>query len=214
MVMDSNLAGLIFSFLFVIGVIVVAFLIMKLFHPDSESIRKFIHILVSNWVFFLVYMFNDLRFAVIGPIAFIILNSVFVYGGFGKYLGMGDRKRDNGLIYFPVSLLLLTFMYYKGMIGREDILAGVLVMGYGDGLAALIGKRFGRNKYSYFNCKKSIEGSATMFVVSSVIALLLGHSLPVSVTMAVVATIFEGVTPLGLDNITVPLLTAITGALL
>lgn len=214
MVMNINIAGLIWSFAFVLGVIGIAFLIMKFFHPDSESIRKFIHILVSNWVFFLVYMFDDLRFAIIGPVAFIILNTIFVYGGFGKYLGMGDRKRDNGLIYFPVSLLILTFMYYKGMIGSEDILAGVLVMGYGDGFAALIGKRFGRNKYSYFNCKKSIEGSATMFAVSCIIALLLGHSLPVSVTMAVVATIFEGVTPLGLDNITVPLLTAITGALL
>lgn len=212
--MNTNLLALIYSVLFVFAVVAVAFVIKALFKPDSESIRKFIHILVSNWVFFLVYMFDDVRYAVLGPLAFIVINSIFVFGGFGKYLGMGDRKRDNGLIYFPISLLLLTFMYFKGMIGKEDILAGVLIMGYGDGLAAIVGKRFGKNKYSYFSCKKSIEGSATMFLVAMVIALLLGQNLPVAVTMALVATVFEGVTPLGLDNITVPLLTAITGALL
>jgi len=211
---NTNFLALVYSVLFVVGVVAVAFAIKTLFKPDSESIRKFIHILVSNWVFFLVYMFDDVRYAVLGPLAFIVINSIFVFGGFGKYLGMGDRKRDNGLIYFPISLLLLTFMYFKGMIGREDILAGVLIMGYGDGLAAIVGKRFGKNKYSYFSCKKSIEGSATMFLVAMVIALLLGQNLPVAVTMALVATVFEGVTPLGLDNITVPLLTAITGALL
>ena len=212
--MNTNILGLIlsFSFIFVIGLI--ALILKKFTKISSEGVRKFIHILVSNWVFFLVYFFNDIRFAIIGPIVFIIGNAIFVYSGMGKILGMGDRKRDNGLIYFPLSLLILVLLLYKGIIDDMDIIAAVLIMGYGDGFAALVGTSYGRHKYSVMNCTKSYEGSAVMFVIALIISLLTGHPLLTAVIMAAVATFFEGVTPLGLDNITVPLLTALVGVLI
>ena len=145
----------------------------------------------------------------------IVLNAAFVYSGKAKLLGMGNRKRDNGLIYFPLSLLILSLLYYRGLIMSYDVLAGVLVMGYGDGLAALIGSKWGRHKYSVMNAEKSWEGTAVMFAVSlAVITLVTPYSFPVCLAMAAVAAFFEAVTPLGLDNITVPLLTGLAGVLL
>lgn len=213
--MDSNVLGLVYSFSFIFAVIIIAFLLYRFAHLSSETVRKVIHIGVSNWVFILTGCFNTLSFALIGPVTFIILNGAFVYSGAAKLLGMGNRKRDNGLIYFPFSLLVMTLLYYRGLIQAHDVIAGTLVMGYGDGFAALLGSKFGRHKYSVMNAQKSWEGTAVMFIASlAVILLVTPYSISKAIMMAVVATVFEAVTPLGLDNITVPLLTVLAGVLL
>ena len=211
MVVDQNILSLFVSVCFVCFTVLVAFLLYRFLHLRNETVRKLIHITVSNWVFILVYGFDNIGYALLGPIMFIFINTVFVYGGFGRYLGMGDRKRDNGLIYFPITLLILTLSYYKGIMRECDVILGVLAMGYGDGLAALIGSRIGKHKYNAFGANKSYECSFVMFVTTLVIALLLDYSIPVSVIVAVVATILESITPLGLDNLTVPIMTALIG---
>ncbi len=213
--MQDNVLALAYSFAFIIAVIALAFVLYRTIHLSSESVRKIIHIGVSNWVFILVWCFDDVRFAVVGPVAFIILNAIFVHSGAAGLLGMGDRRRDNGLVYFPFSLLVMTLLYYRGLIQAHDVIAATLVMGYGDGLAALVGSKIGRHRYSVLNASKSWEGTAVMFVVSSlVIALFTPYPVLKVLVMAVVATLFEALTPLGLDNITVPLLTALSGALI
>lgn len=213
--MQDNVLALVYSFAFIIAVIALAFVLYRTIHLSSESVRKIIHIGVSNWVFILVWCFDDVRFAVVGPMAFIILNAVFVHSGAAGLLGMGDRRRDNGLVYFPFSLLVMTLLYYRGLIQAHDVIAATLVMGYGDGLAALVGSKIGRHRYSVLNASKSWEGTAVMLIVSiAVIAIFTPYPALKVLVMAVVATLFEALTPLGLDNITVPLLTALSGALI
>lgn len=213
--MQDNVLALVYSFAFIIAVIALAFVLYRTIHLSSESVRKIIHIGVSNWVFILVWCFDDVRFAVVGPVAFIILNAVFVHSGAAGLLGMGDRRRDNGLVYFPFSLLVMTLLYYRGLIQAHDVIAATLVMGYGDGLAALVGSKIGRHRYSVLNASKSWEGTAVMLIVSiAVIAIFTPYPALKVLVMAVVATLFEALTPLGLDNITVPLLTALSGALI
>lgn len=213
--MQDNVLALVYSFAFIIAVIALAFVLYRTIHLSSESVRKIIHIGVSNWVFILVWCFDDVRFAVVGPVAFIILNAIFVHSGAAGLLGMGDRRRDNGLVYFPFSLLVMTLLYYRGLIQAHDVIAATLVMGYGDGLAALVGSKIGRHRYSVLNASKSWEGTAVMLIVSiAVIAIFTPYPALKVLVMAVVATLFEALTPLGLDNITVPLLTALSGALI
>lgn len=213
--MQDNVLALVYSFAFIIAVIALAFVLYRTIYLSSESVRKIIHIGVSNWVFILVWCFDDVRFAVVGPVAFIILNAIFVHSGAAGLLGMGDRRRDNGLVYFPFSLLVMTLLYYRGLIQAHDVIAATLVMGYGDGLAALVGSKIGRHRYSVLNASKSWEGTAVMLIVSiAVIAIFTPYPALKVLVMAVVATLFEALTPLGLDNITVPLLTALSGALI
>lgn len=213
--MQDNVLALVYSFAFIIAVIALAFVLYRTIHLSSESVRKIIHIGVSNWVFILVWCFDDVRFAVVGPVAFIILNAIFVHSGAAGLLGMGDRRRDNGLVYFPFSLLVMTLLYYRGLIQAHDVIAATLVMGYGDGLAALVGSKIGRHRYSVLNASKSWEGTAVMLIVSiAVIAIFTPYPALKVLVMAVVATLFEALTPLGLDNITVPLFTALSGALI
>lgn len=213
--MNQNILSLVCSYIFIVAVIAVAFILFRFAHLSKETTRKFIHIGVSNWVFILIYGIDSLPYALTGPVSFMIINAAFVYSGAAKLLGMGDRKRDNGLIYFPFSLIIMVLLYYNGMVASYDVIAGTLVMGYGDGLAALIGSKMGRHKYSVLNASKSWEGTAVMLAVSLIVlAVFTPYSFMKVLVIACVAAFFEAVTPLGLDNITVPILTTILGSLI
>ncbi|MBO5769707.1 MAG: hypothetical protein J6R23_00440 [Spirochaetales bacterium] len=211
MSLSENLMSLVLSFIY-IGIIVLSalFLYWKL-KWKGESVRKFIHILTSCWIFILVYRMDNWLCMVLGPFLFIFVNGFFVYGGYGVLLGMGDRKRDNGLIYYPISLLFLVILYIKGAISSEAILTGILIMGWGDGLAALIGSRWGTHTYKiYGKYKKSIEGTLVMFAASFLVAYFFGGLSPLySMILAFVAICLENFTPLGFDNITVPISSAL-----
>lgn len=207
----ENILATLYSFLYIIFVVGIAFVLFKFTKVGSEVVRKFIHILVSLWVFILTNCYTSFYWSLIGPAAFVVINAVFVNSGYAKYLGMGERKRDNGLVYFPLSILILVTMGHYELSNNEIIVASVLTMGFGDGLAALIGSKVGKHSYKFVGGKKSIEGTVTMFAVT-LIVLSLFTSIPwygVLIT-ALVATAFENLTPLGFDNITVPLSTAIT----
>lgn len=209
--MNTNLLATIYSFIYILAIIAVAFVLYRFTKIGSEGVRKFIHILVSGWVLILVNCYDSLAWAVIGPVTFIFLNAAFVYSGFSKYLGMGNRKRDNGLIYYPFSILVLVIMMYNGLADERIVISSVLMMGFGDGLAALIGSRFGRHGYSFIGGKKSLEGTLTMFAVSLTILLAVYPEGPwyVSLLVAIFVTLLENITPLGFDNISVPLLSAL-----
>ncbi len=126
----------------------------------------------------------------------------------------------------------------------------LFAMFYGDGLAAIVGKRWGKRKYTLRGSTRSIEGSLTVFAMSLLSAIiaflyysffgfwpsmnmltsriitlsLLGISplwllalflaatpvqvvvLLLALTGSLLASLIEGVSPSGLDNLTLPLI--------
>lgn len=214
--MNSNIVGIIASFAFLGFVIAFAFILGKKTPISSETMRKIIHIGVSNWWFLELTFFTTLSYALVGPIFFIISNSLFTFLDWGRFVGMNDKKRNYGLIYFPVTLLLMVIFQYQGILPTVACTVGVLVMGYGDGLAALIGRKWGKRKLNIPSGGKTWLGTLVMFLVSFLItfvALMIASLSPVSalgiaLLIGVVSAFVEAVTPLGLDNITVPLLVA------
>ena len=215
--MDNNIFGLIASFLFLGSVIVFALVVKKVSNISSETMRKIVHIGVSNWWFFEIYFFTSLWYTLIGPLAFILVNTLFTFLDWGKAIGLDDRKRNYGLIYFPITLLILVILQYQGLVSSVACTIGVLVMGYGDGFAAIVGKKWGKKKLSFPTGGKTYLGTLVMFIVSflvSSIALVAYTSLPfgsilgASLLVGLVASIAEAITPLGLDNLSVPLLAA------
>ncbi len=214
--MNSNIVGIIASFAFLGSVIVFAFVLGKKTTISSETMRKIIHIGVSNWWFLEISFFTTLSYALVGPIFFILSNSLFTFLDWGRFVGMNDKKRNYGLIYFPVTLLLLVILQYYGILSTIACTVGVLVMGYGDGFAALIGRKWGKRKLNIPSGGKTWLGTLIMFLVSFLItfvammiaSLSLGIALGIALLVAVVSAFVEAITPLGLDNLTVPLLAA------
>lgn len=207
---DVNVMATVWSFAYILAVIGLAFVAYRFFHLGAEGARKFIHILVSLWVFILVNMYDSYAWAMVGPVAFMIINFIAVYGGLASHLGMGNRKRDNGLIYYPFSLAVMVTLMYKGFLPPYAVIASTLMMGFGDGFAALVGTCWGRHRYVSFGGSKSLEGSIAMFVVSlAVMAIATPCPWYWVVAVASIATVLESFTPLGFDNITVPLVSAV-----
>ena len=212
-----NIIGLVLSLVFVGVIIVIGFLLSKSGRHTPEFVRKFIHIGVSNWWFILILSFDTLGMALVGPVLFIIMNGAAVATGFANRLGISDRRRNLGLVYFPISLLVFVLLGYTDTVPLWACGMGALTMGYGDGLAAILGKRFGKRKIMG---DKSVVGTMVMFVVTILVVtgFSIGYSLPGTwgagwwlslIVIGVVASLLEAYTPHGLDNLTVPIGTAL-----
>lgn len=205
--------GLVLSFTLILGVVTIGVLLSlsKLF--STEFSRKFIHIGVSNWWFILITYFDSLPYALIGPLFFIVVNTIVVYTNLATTLGISEERRNMGLIYYPITLTLLVILGFKGVFPLWACGIGMIVMGYGDGLAAVIGGKWGKRKIWG---RKTQLGTIVMAVVTFIILILFSvcynlrglWSFPwwfSIILIALTVALTETYTPYGLDNISVPL---------
>lgn len=210
-----NVWGLVLSYALIFLIIGVSTILQKVKIFDDESARKFIHIGVSNWWILAMIFFTDshkMWFAMIPPITFILLNYISYRQNLFKAMERGG-KGSLGTVYFPISLLILVILTF-GLLNRPDIGAmGILILGYGDGLAAVFGIKYGKHKLAF---GKSMEGSFAMFLASFVVGVLvstlvfpLTTALWIGFVIALFATIIELFSPKGFDNLTVPLGTSL-----
>lgn len=211
-----NILGLILSFVLVGVVIGIALLLSRSKRVSSEAVRKFIHIGVSNWWFILIAAIDRAEIAMIGPLLFLAVNSIAVATGYANLLGIKDKVRNLGLIYFPLSLVVLVAAGYFGAVPLWACGMGCLTMGYGDGLAALLGKRYGKRRIVG---GKTLLGTAVMFMATLLVVACFSIGYRIDslwsaswwiglVVIAAAASLMEAYTPFGLDNLTVPLGTA------
>lgn len=206
----QNLYGLILAYIY-IGML---FGLSKLFEKKSkEASRKFIHITLAGYWIIAMLFFDNVIWASIAPISFVIINTISY-----KYNIISTMEREEqdgyGTIYYAISVLILSIVTF-GIINKPLVgLAGMFVMCFGDGFAAIIGKRFGKKKYTIGGTTKSYIGSFTMLIITFGIIFAIFNYLNVEYTIAkailtaIIATILEAVSIKGTDNITVPLLTA------
>lgn len=128
----------------------------------------------------------------------------------------GVGRHSLGTFFYAASIGLLTAAFWP--VGLPQYAAlGILVMTWGDGLAALVGQQFGRHRYKVVGSTKSWEGSLTMLIVSFAVSLLIlgftagftTSTLLIVALVALAATILETLSFYGLDNLTVPLGSAV-----
>jgi phytol kinase len=120
-------------------------------------------------------------------------------------------RKSLGTFFYAVSFGVLFACFWTK--NPEFTVICNLIMAWGDGLAAVIGQRFGQHPYQIFGGKKSLEGSLTMFLVSFLMAGLIltstqGNPLSswgIALVVAMVATGLESFSWLGIDNLLVPL---------
>ncbi len=201
------------SVLAVLGLLVLSEVWWRKQEIHGEQSRKFVHITVGSFVALWPYFLTS------GQI--IILSMAFLVGVVvSKYLRIFQaihsvQRPTLGELWFALVVGLLAFMPDKPHIYT----AALLTMALADGLAAVVGTRYGKShNYTVFGSTKSIAGTATFFATTCVI--LIGYvlvsldplSLLLIVPIAAVATALENVAVRGLDNLLVPLF--IAGALL
>lgn len=208
----SNIYGFIVSTLFVLLILAISLIAQKKTLFSEETTRKFVHIGVSNYWFIAMHFFTSNLWASVVPIIFIIVNS-FSY----RYSLISSMERTEknsaglGTVYYPISLTILALVSFSSYSQPYVGALGILTMGYGDGLAAVIGSKYGKLNLPFICGKKTILGTLTMFVVTfMVISGILSvyrpeQSLLIALFLACIGTILELFTPNGLDNLTLPI---------
>ncbi len=197
--------------MWILLIVLAAWLVHRLGSDDSEVTRKIVHIGTGNVI--LLAWWLDIP-AIVGISASVIASVVTLLSyRFPILPGINSVGRQSfGTFFYSVSIGVLIAWFWNIQQPQYAVL-GVLVMAWGDGLAALIGKRFGRNKYEFFGGQKSWEGSATMAFVTFTVSFLVLITVNanfwqvalVSLIVAVITTALETFSWLGVDNLTVPL---------
>lgn len=121
-------------------------------------------------------------------------------------------RKSLGTFFYAVSIGTLIAWFWPLQQPQYAAL-GILIMAWGDGLAAVIGQNFGKHPYQVWGMKKSWEGSLTMCLVSYVICSLIllavqgniWQTWVVAIPVALAATALETLSKIGIDNLTVPL---------
>ena len=212
---QSDIVGVAAVYIYVVVLIVVTEKIFSKKYPIMS--RKFLHIMTGN-IAFILPLFETreiMAFLAAGPfILFTYLMSPYspIKSMRGK---TSEAGHGLGLVYYAITWTVLAYVFFNN---REIIAMGILAMSYGDGLASLIGIKYGKQKYTVFKDIKSYVGSLTMFLCTFLMLVIavVFYDVPLAarnvtyiLCMAGVATVVEGITPLGLDNLSVPFVTAI-----
>lgn len=211
----NNIFGIVVSVIFIVIILLSARLFEK---AGKEASRKFIHIMLSNWWIIAMVFFDNPWIAAVMPAAFVVINYASYKMNIIKVMERNDgeeNKESLGTVYYAVSLLVLSLITFGPVQNPLIGLCGIAVMGYGDGLAAVIGQSVKSPEYRVKDSKKTVAGSCTMFLVTLlIIAGFLQYSMSdyvaiKSILIAILITIVEAVSIKGTDNITVPLLTSL-----
>ncbi len=176
----------------------------------NEHSRKLIHILVGTFVAFWPYYlsWNEIRYI---SLAFLI--GVGLSKLLNIFTSIHEVERFTvGEICFAIAVGLTTFITKTDWIYT----AAILQMSIADGLAAIVGLRFGKtNSYHVFGAKKSVAGTATYVAAALVIMTSLRYvagsqlSFLFIISVALVDAFIENIAVYGLDNLFLPLVTAI-----
>ena len=216
----NNIFGILVSIIF-IGIIFVS---ARLFEKaGKEASRKFIHIMLSNWWIIAMIFFDNAWAAAFMPAIFVIINYASYKMDIIKVMEReeGEENKDSlGTVYYAITLLILAILTFGPLKNPLIGLCGVAVMGYGDGLAAVIGQSIKSPEFRIKGNRKTVAGSLTMFCVTlMILAGFLTYSKAEyvaikSVLVAILITIVEAASIKGTDNLTVPLLTSLIVGLL
>jgi len=188
--------------------------------PD-ELFRKILHfILLGAYIPFL-FAFETWWCSAGFVVALIVLiYPLLALAGripaFSSFVNERKKGEFKSSMVLALSVIAVSISICWGFFGDKFlVLACVYAWGVGDAFAALVGKRFGRHKIRlpFADCRKSVEGSAAMFV-SSVLSVLtvllirggmgLGSCLVIALAAAAVSTFVELCTKGGLDTVTCP----------
>jgi phytol kinase len=174
----------------------------------GERGRKFIHIIVGSFVAFWPFFMS---WGTIQLLVLLLLLGIVVSRTFNIFRAIHNvRRKTMGEIFFPLGIGAASVLASSASV----FAVAVLMMSVADGIAAIIGTRYGKgNEYKIFKQRKSLAGSAAFFISSlclvTIATFINPDAFPVSMAVfgliPLGATLLENLGVYGLDNLLVPL---------
>lgn len=211
----QNILVTVLGLIYVFSIVGIMDFAVKKGFPQDIS-RKIVHIAAGSWLIFwqLYDVTHWTKYLNITPA--LIWTVLLLLKGFTAkpddqavktMTRTGDRRELlRGPLYFTLVMNVMgtVFFYSVGAITSMGFL------GWGDGLAPVFGKRFGKHKY-HLLAEKTIEGSIAFFVFGFIGAALFSllffgrFDLSFLLICSTVTTIVEGISPKDFDNLLIPL---------
>lgn len=175
----------------------------------TELLRKSIHIAASCIIIPATYWYYPTLVGIVCLTGMYCISELLrkhniEVGIIGQITRHAARKRDrNRFVLGPVTLAagiffaLLLFPFHSAKIA-------ILALAFGDGLASLVGKRFGKRKL-HIAKDKTIAGSAACFTAVLITAYTVSLSAWRSITIAAAAAFIEMLPLKDYDNVLIPL---------
>ncbi|WP_346661629.1 diacylglycerol/polyprenol kinase family protein [uncultured Methanobrevibacter sp.] len=216
----SDILALIIVYIYVAVIFVVAELVLK---TRPEVSRKFLHIMVGNMIFAMPFFSDPWVMVWFLTLLFFLTE----YSPIKIQNSVTESGHALGLFFYALIWTILIAIYSMLSPANDPkffiwiVALAIVPMVYGDGFAALIGQKFGKVKYTVFGGTKSLEGSLTMFVVTTVMSVFvwmvftsIGCTMPefnivYIIVISAIATLCEAFSYGGIDNLTVPAVTSI-----
>ena len=204
--------------IFYLGVIgIITFTVQLFFHWRlivGEYSRKLIHILTALWMATWQFQLTQLEITNLCIALFVAILFAKQYKWFNSIFGV--NRSTHGELFFVAGIAFANLVFANPMVYA----LAVANLGLADGLAAIVGTQYGKQKYNVFGATKSLIGMFTSFVVAVITGTvfwifaidfhpgLLFMVTHVVATSAVISGL-EFVSFKGLDNITIPLATGL-----
>ena len=175
---------------------------------ESNSSRKIVHTASCITVCTFPYTLQNIEIYLICFI-FVIITSFTKYKGVFKSIHSVNRITFGAEAY-PIGVLIAT--YYFLPLDKTAFIYGILVGGFSDSMASVIGKYYVYREIVVFGQKKSFGGSLSFFITTVIISysiiFILGIEMNIMsiLIIAFILTIAELVQTFGLDNVTIPVL--------
>ena len=178
---------------------------------NREFVRKIIHIGIGPIIPIAQFLEIDQIAALIftGIISFLVLIN-YTYKIFPTIEDV--ERKSYGTLFYCLSLFILIWLYWNK--DPYALITGFFIMTFGDGLAGLIGRSINSKSWIFFKQKKSLFGTITMFLTSLIVVSSLGYTQEFSFNLnyfmiAFIDTFLEQFSILGIDNLIVPITTAL-----
>jgi phytol kinase len=196
------------------AIVLTAELLHRYTDTNPERVRKVVHIGTGN-VILIAWLLQlpawvGMTSAVLAGIVTLISYRLPILPGVNSV-----GRKSLGTFFYAVSIGVVTAVFWNLDLPYYGVI-GILIMAWGDGLAAIIGQKFGKHPYTILGNTKSWEGTFTMLLVSYAIVSIVLFSIHgniwqtwvVGIPVAIAATAIESIAQWGLDNLTVPLSSA------
>jgi len=197
--------------LYLFSIFLISIVFKKFNENSSEIVRKIIHIGIGPLIPIAQFLKINQNSALI--FTGIVSLTVLINYKYKIFPTIEDVERKSyGTFFYCLSLFILISLFWNK--DPYALLTGFFIMTFGDGLAGLLGKSFQSRNWNFFKQKKSLLGTITMFLTSLIVVYTVGNIQQNSFnlnyfTIAFIATILEQFSVFGIDNLIVPISSAL-----
>ena len=130
---------------------------------SSSFTRKVIHIGVGMLSWVLPFLFTNSWPFIVACLGFALLN--FLDWRYGFFAAMASSSRQNlGTVYFPLAAAAVAYIFWDT---PPLMVAALMPLTLGDGLAPVIGNALGKREYFVHDSRRTLEGSIGFFVATA-----------------------------------------------